>query len=67
MRITSTHGDVTLIKKAYSRLVSFFRDLKLIAPHLSVQQSWNVILAKAMEVFQVKIDDEKQNELPVYT
>mgnify|MGYP006897126317 CR=1 FL=1 len=67
MRLTSTHGDMTLIKKAYSRLVSFFKELKLIAPQLSIQQSWNVILAKAMEVFQVKIDTESQNELPVYT
>ena len=46
MRVTSTHGDMTLIKRAYSRLVIFFKELKLIAPQLSIQQSWNVILAK---------------------
>jgi len=67
MTITSTHGDTTLIKKAYSRINTFFNELKLIAPQLTIQQSWNLILAKAMEIFRVKIDDNNQNELPVYT
>ncbi len=67
MTITSTHGDTTLMKKAYSRINTFFKELKLIAPQLTIQQSWNLILAKAMEIFSVKIDSEYQNELPVYT
>jgi len=55
MTITSTHGDTTLIKTAYSRINTFFNELKLVAPQLTIQQSWNLILAKAMEVFRVKL------------
>jgi len=67
MTITSTHGDTGLIKKAYTRLNKFFKDLKRIAPQLSIQQSWNLILAKAMEKFKVRIDNENQIELSGFT
>ena len=64
MTITNTHGDTSLIKKAYGRLTKFFKELKLIAPQLTIEQLWDLILAKAMEIFQVKIDTEKPMELP---
>lgn len=56
--ITSTHGDITKLKKAYTRLVAFFNELKAAAPQLSLTQCWSRILAKAMEKFEVKSGKE---------
>jgi len=67
MVVTSTHGDTTLIKNAYKRVVQFFKELKSIAPQLTIQQCWNLILAKAMEKFEVKITNESPGELTAFT
>jgi DDE family transposase len=63
--ITSTHGDITKLKKAYTRLVAFFNELKAVAPQLSLAECWNRILAKAMEKFKVKSGKSPPGELPL--
>ena len=55
--ITSAHGDIETLKRAYHRLVGFFNELKAIAPQLTSTECWTRILAKAMEKFQLNIDD----------
>jgi len=64
MVITSTHGDITTLKLAYTRLVDFFHELKANAPQLSSYEYWNRILAKAMEKFKVNLGSDKYIELP---
>jgi hypothetical protein len=51
MVITSTHGDSITIQRAYERITAFFRTLKLIAPQLTVDECWQQIVRKSMEVF----------------
>ena len=63
MRITSLHGDTKKLKLVYTRLTDFFKQLKVIAPQLSFQQCWSLILAKAMEKFNVNLGSEIQTEL----
>ena len=57
--ITSTHGDIIKLRKAYKRLVTFFNELKAAAPQLSLSECWERILFKAMEKFKAKIGVEK--------
>lgn len=61
--ITSTHGDITKLKKAYARLIAFFNELKAIAPQLSLTECWGRILAKAMEKFELKMGKRRKTEL----
>jgi len=51
MIITSTHGDIKKLGSIYKRLVLFFNKLKAIVLQLTLQECWECILGKAMEVF----------------
>lgn len=64
MVITSTHGDINKLQKAYHRLVSFFRELKANAPQLSLTECWERILVKAMEKYRVKVTSGNPIGLP---
>jgi len=64
MVITSAHGNIEKLQRAYTRLANFFNDLKAAAPQLNSDQCWCRILAKAMEKFRVNIGLEPQPELP---
>ena len=55
LEITSSHGDLAKLKRAYKRLVSFFKALKSVAPQLSILECWERILMKAMEKFKLKV------------
>jgi len=63
--ITSAHGDIMKLKKAYTRLVAFFNELKAAAPQLNLMECWNLILTKAMEKFEVKSGKEPPGALPL--
>ena len=65
--ITSSHGDITTLARAYGRLVSFFDELKAAAPQLTSAQCWRRILAKALEKFRVNIGKGSQIEPPLPT
>jgi len=65
--ITSAHGNIKKLKRAYHRLVHFFNELKSIAPQLTSTECWNRILAKAMEKFQVNMDDVSLSALQAPT
>ena len=64
MIITSTHGDMKKLGGIYKRLVIFFNSLKAIAPQLTLQECWECILDKAMEVFNMTPAENRQSELP---
>jgi len=51
MVITSTHGQTTLIQRAYDRVHQFFSWLKRTAPQLTPQDCWRLIVNKSMELF----------------
>ena len=51
MVITSTHGQTTLIQRAYDRIHRFFSWLKLTAPQLTPKECWRLIVTKSMEAF----------------
>jgi hypothetical protein len=51
MVITSTHGQTTIIQRAYERVHGFFRWLKATAPQLSPDECWRLIVTKSMEMF----------------
>ncbi len=67
MVITSTHGDIRKLERAYTRLVSFFDELKAAAPQLTSTECWHQILAKAMEKFRVNIGGRNQIGPPLPT
>ncbi len=67
MIITSTHGDITKLERAYTRLVSFFDELKAAAPQLTSTECWSRILEKAMEKFRVNIGGGNQIGPPLPT
>jgi hypothetical protein len=67
MLITSTHGDITKLKRAYTRPIGFFDELKAIAPQLTSTECWSRILAKSMEKFRANIDEGTQIGPPVPT
>jgi hypothetical protein len=62
--ITSTHGDIVKLRRAYKRLITFFNELKAAAPQLNSTECWDRILSKAMESFRVKAEPENPIELP---
>ncbi|VAW69743.1 hypothetical protein MNBD_GAMMA10-2091 [hydrothermal vent metagenome] len=62
--ITSAHGDIAKLRKAYTRLVAFFNELKAAAPQLSLAKCWQLILSKALEKFEVKSGKEPPEALP---
>ena len=64
MIITSTHGDITKLKAAYTRLVDFFNELKAVAPQLTSCECWSRILIKAMEKFRVNLGTDSYIGLP---
>ncbi len=64
MVITSTHGDITTLKSAYTRLISFFDELKITATQLNYSECWSLILAKAMEKFKVNLGSDSYVGLP---
>ena len=49
--ITSTHGEIDKIRRAYARVASFFSTLKANAPQLTDAERWNLIATKSMEIF----------------
>jgi hypothetical protein len=51
MVITSTHGQRTIIQRAYERIHAFFSWLKTTAPQLSPSECWRLIATRAMEFF----------------
>lgn len=51
MVITSTHGERTIIQRAYERVHEFFSWLKATAPQLTPRECWRVIVTKSMEIF----------------
>ena len=51
MVITSTHGQMSTIQRAYERVHAFFSWLKATAPQLTHSECWRLIVAKSMEVF----------------
>jgi hypothetical protein len=51
MVITSTHGEMTTIQRAYERVHSFFSWLKATAPQLNPIECWRLIARKSMEIF----------------
>ena len=51
MVITSTHGQITTIQRAYERVHAFFSWLKATAPQLTRRECWRLIVTKSMEVF----------------
>jgi hypothetical protein len=51
MVITSTHGERTIIQRAYERVHGFFSWLKATAPQLTPSECWRVIVTKSMEIF----------------
>ncbi len=67
MIITSTHGDIAKLERAYTRLVRFFDELKTAAPQLTSAECWSRILAKAMEKFRVNIGEGIQIGPPLPT
>ncbi len=67
MIITSAYGNIEKLKRVYQRLVTFFNELKSIAPQLTSSECWNRILAKAMEKFQLEKDSKIQSTLTTPT
>ncbi|MDX2507070.1 MAG: hypothetical protein QNL62_21700 [Gammaproteobacteria bacterium] len=67
MVITSSHGDISTLKSAYTRLVKFFDELKANAPQLNFNDRWKLILAKAMEKFKVDLSTDDYIGLPTTT
>jgi len=57
MIITSTHGDIRKIQRAYHRLLDFFNRLKSSAPQLNPNQCWQRILNKIIEEFKVDTEN----------
>ena len=51
LAITSTHGEIANIQRAYERLCGFFAHLKATAPQLTKIERWRRIAIKSMEVF----------------
>ena len=51
MVITSTHGERTIIQRAYERVHAFFSWLKATAPQLTPSECWRLIVTKSMEIF----------------
>ncbi|MCU7800412.1 MAG: hypothetical protein KZQ70_11970 [gamma proteobacterium symbiont of Lucinoma myriamae] len=64
MFITSNHGDVKKLQGIYKRLNHFFKQLKAIAPQLTLNECWACILEKAMEKFELVSDKTRQIKLP---
>ncbi len=64
MFITSNHGDVKKLQGIYKRLNQFFKQLKAIAPQLTLDECWGYILEKAMEKFELVSDKSRQIKLP---
>lgn len=64
LTITSSHGDIIKLTKVYHRLTQFFNHFKSIATQLSSNECWALILAKAMEKYQLKVSSENIKELP---
>ena len=64
MVITSTHGDITTLKSAYTRLIDFFNELKVTATQLNYNECWSLILSKAMEKFKVNLGSDNYIGLP---
>ena len=64
MIITSTHGDITTLKAAYTRIIDFFNELKKTAPQLTSFECWSCILAKAMEKFKVNLSSDDYIGMP---
>ncbi len=65
MFITSNHGDEKKLQGIYKRLNHFFKQLKAIAPQLTFNECWHLILNKAMEKFDLNSDKQRQVALPI--
>ena len=61
MIITSTQGDISTLKSAYTRLIGFFDELKITATQLNSSDCWSLILAKSMEKFKVNLSSGRVN------
>jgi hypothetical protein len=51
IKISTTHGKTTAVKKLLNRIVTFFSELKTNAEHLTHEQKWYRILSKALEKY----------------
>lgn len=51
IKISTTHGKTTAVKKLLNRIVTFFSELKTNAEHLTPEQKWYRILSKALEKY----------------
>lgn len=51
LKITSTHGKASQVRKALTHIASFFASLKELAEQLTVEQRWYRILSKALEKY----------------
>ncbi len=51
MVITTTHGEIETIQRAYARVNTFFSMLKSTATQLTHAECWLLIVTKCMEVF----------------
>ena len=64
MFITSNHGDEKKLQGIYKRLNHFFKQLKAIAPQLTFNECWHLILNKAMEKFDLNPEKQRPVTLP---
>jgi len=51
MVITTTHGEIETIQRAYARVNTFFSLLKSTATQLTHSERWRLIVTKSMEIF----------------
>jgi len=65
--ITSSHSKSDKIQKIHAKIVTFFNQLKLIAPQLTAKECWERILAKALEAFPLVMGNTPENRLLVPT
>ena len=64
MIITTTHGDMRIIKSAYARINAFFSELKATATQLTKAECWHQIVTKSMEFFIGNSEQSCPNRLP---
>lgn len=64
LTISTQHGKADKVKQMCTRIHDFFCHLKEIAPQLTVEQRWSLILAKSIESFLIKMKLKPENLLP---
>ncbi len=64
LTMSSQHGRAEKSKQMCQRIHDFFKQLKQVAPQLTSEEYWKLILAKAIEAFLNKIKLKPENLLP---